>query len=287
MHKVKPKSSEKKAIKLSDFETSPKGEIIDKIHTEKLLLENVETISMLQDMLYAQDKYALLIIFQAMDTAGKDGAIKHVMSGLNPQGTQVHNFKQPSAEEIDHDYLWRAHKNLPERGRIGIFNRSYYEEVLVVRVHDLIKNERIPEEFVHKNIWKDRFKQICDFERYLYENGTIILKFFLHISKEEQKKRLLERINNKSKNWKFSEADLNERKFWDDYQSAYQDAINGTNTDFAPWYIIPSDKKWYARLMISNTIIKTLKSLKLAYPKIDGAHKKMLKTYEEDLLKNE
>ena len=222
----------------------------------------------LQDMLYAQDRYSLLVIFQAMDTAGKDGAIKHVMSGLNPQGTSVHSFKQPSAEELNHDYLWRASKHLPERGQIGIFNRSYYEEVLVVKVHDLIEKQRIPSEFINEHIWNQRYRQITEFEKYLYKNGCVIIKFFLHISKEEQKRRLLARIEDKSKNWKFSEADIKERSFWEKYQKCYEDAIAATSGKYAPWYVIPSDKKWFARLLISMVIVQNLENLKLSYPRV-------------------
>ena len=220
-----------------------------------------------------------------MDTAGKDGAIKHVMSGLNPQSTHVHSFKQPSAEELNHDYLWRASGNLPERGQIGIFNRSYYEEVLIVRVHELIKNQQIPEEFITKNIWKDRFRQIREFERYLYENGTVIIKFFLHISKEEQKKRLLERIDEKSKNWKFSPGDIKEREFWKEYQDCYEDAVKETSSKYAPWFIIPSDKKWVTRLLVSEIIVKTMESLNLFYPVISKKQREALKARELKLLK--
>jgi polyphosphate:nucleotide phosphotransferase, PPK2 family len=271
-------------FKLSDIKPDQTGKYASKDEAERQLVQNVQLMEEFQSKLYAQDKYALLIIFQAMDTAGKDGTIKHVMSGLNPQGTHVHSFKQPSAEELDHDYLWRAVKNLPERGTIGIFNRSYYEEVLVVRVHDLIKKQQIPKEFITDNIWKDRFRQIRDFERYLYENGIITLKFFLHISKEEQKKRLLERIDDKMKNWKFSTADMHEREYWNDYQHCYQEAMAETNTKQAPWYIIPSDKKWFARLMVSEVIVKTMESLKLEYPIIDKEQEKVLNDCKQNLL---
>jgi PPK2 family polyphosphate:nucleotide phosphotransferase len=272
-------------LKLSEIKTKPSGKLVAKDKADEQIAENVLRMAELQSKLYAQDKYSLLIIFQAMDTAGKDGAISHVMSGLNPQASHVHSFKQPSAEELDHDYLWRASKNLPERGRIGIFNRSYYEEVLVVRVHDLLKNEQIPNELITKNIWKDRFRQIRDYEQYLHENGTIILKFFLHISKEEQKQRLLDRINDKSKNWKFSANDLTERKYWKEYMHCYQEAIKETSTKLSPWYIIPSDKKWYARLMISKIIVKTMESLKLEYPAVSKEQEKELKDSKQALLK--
>ncbi len=280
----KYKVAHNSGFKLSDIKTNQTGKFNSKDEAENQLVENVERMSMLQGKLYAQDKYALLIIFQAMDTAGKDGTIKHVMSGLNPQATYVHSFKQPSVEELNHDYLWRASKNLPDRGLIGIFNRSYYEEVLVVRVHDLVKNQQIPKEFITKDIWKNRFRQIRDFERYLFENGTIILKFFLHISKEEQKKRLLERIDDKTKNWKFSAADIYERQYWEEYQHSYQEALSETSTKHAPWYIIPADKKWFARLLVSEAIVKTMTSLKLEYPAISKEQEEELKKCEQKLL---
>ncbi|MDP4208184.1 MAG: polyphosphate kinase 2 family protein [Bacteroidota bacterium] len=274
-------------FKLSDIETDQTGKFDSKDEAERQLAQNVQRMEELQSKLYAQDKYALLIIFQAMDTAGKDGAIKHVMSGLNPQGTHVHSFKQPSAEELDHDYLWRAVKNLPERGTIGIFNRSYYEDVLVVRVHDLVKTQQIPKEFITDDIWKDRFRQIRDFERYLYENGIITLKFFLHISKDEQKKRLLERIDDRIKNWKFSTADIHEREYWNDYQRCYQETIAETSTKQAPWYVIPSDKKWFARLMVSEVIVKTLELLRLEYPFVSKEQEKILNECRQNLLNEE
>ncbi len=273
-------------LKLSGIKTDQTGQFDSKEDAEKKLVENVQRMTEIQSKLYAQDKYAVLIIFQAMDTAGKDGAIKHVMSGLNPQGTHVHSFKQPSVEELDHDYLWRATKNLPERGLIGIFNRSYYEDVLVVRVHDLIKNQQIPDEFITENIWKDRFRQIRDYERYLFENGIVTIKFFLHISKETQKERLLDRIDDKAKNWKFSAADLTERQYWDDYQRYYQDAINETSTKQAPWYVIPADKKWFARLMISEVIVKTMESLNLEYPTISKQQEEVLKGCKQKLMES-
>jgi PPK2 family polyphosphate:nucleotide phosphotransferase len=272
-----------KKIKLSDFDPKFSANIKTKEIAEKKLKKNIKTMSELQDKFYAFDKYSLLIIFQAMDAAGKDGAIKHVMSGLNPQGTQVFSFKQPSTEELDHDYLWRTTKALPERGRIGIFNRSYYEEVLVVKVHDLVKNEKIPEELISKNVWKDRYEQIRNFEKHLYQNGTIILKFFLNVSKDEQKNRFLQRLDTPSKNWKFSASDLTERKLWDEYQQCYQDAINETSAKHAPWFIISADKKWFARLAISEIIITTLKKLKMEYPKLDEEQTKNLELYKEQL----
>ena len=271
-------------LKLSDIKTDQNGKISSKEDGERLLAENTEKMAELQDKLYAQDKYSLLIIFQAMDTAGKDGAIKHVMSGLNPQGTHVHSFKRPSDEELDHDYLWRASKNLPERGLIGIFNRSYYEDVLVVRVHDLLKNSQLPKEFITDDIWKNRFRQIRDYEQYLHENGTVILKFFLHISKEEQKERLLGRIDDKTKNWKFEAGDLTEREYWDEYQRCYQEAISETSTRHAPWFVIPADKKWFARLMVSEVIVKTMESLNPEFPTISKEQADILKDCKRKLM---
>jgi len=271
-------------FKLSDIKTDFTGKIDSKEEGAKLLAANIEQMDVLQSKLYAQDKYAILIIFQAMDTAGKDGAIKHVMKGLNPQATCVHSFKQPSAEELDHDYLWRASKNLPERGQIGIFNRSYYEEVLVVKVHDLLKSQQIPMEFITKDIWEKRYRQIRDFEKYLTENGVIVLKFFLHISKEEQKNRLLARIDDKSKNWKFSAADIKEREYWKDYQQCYQEAIQATSTKYAPWYVVPADKKWFSRLVISEVIDQTLAGLNLEYPEVDQEQKAILEEYKQKLM---
>jgi PPK2 family polyphosphate:nucleotide phosphotransferase len=259
----------KSKINLSKYPTDFSGDFKSKKEAVKILKKNIERMTELQAKLYAQDKYSLLIIFQAMDAAGKDGTIKHVMSGLNPQGTQVSSFKQPSKEELDHGYLWRINKALPERGRIGIFNRSHYEEVLVVRVHDLIKYQKIPDKFNNKNIWKQRYEQINNFEEYLYENGIVVIKFFLHISKEEQKKRFLERIEDQAKNWKFSSGDIEERKYWDEYQKVYQEAIFATSKKNSPWYIIPADKKWFARLAVSEIIVREMKKLKPDYPKLN------------------
>lgn len=273
-----------KKFNLLKIKTDYTAGIDSKEKAEKLLKQNIEKMAELQDKLYAQDKYSLLIIFQAMDAAGKDGAIKHVMSGLNPQGTQVYSFKQPSKEELDHGYLWRIQKAVPERGRIGIFNRSHYEEVLIVRVHNLIRFQQIPEELIDDDIWDKRFKQINDFERYLYENGTVIIKFFLNISKEEQRKRFLSRIEDPSKNWKFSAADVDERKYWDDYMTAYQEAIAATSTKYAPWYIVPADKKWFARLVVSEVIIQTMKRLNPDYPKLSDEQISQLQKCKEILL---
>jgi PPK2 family polyphosphate:nucleotide phosphotransferase len=241
----------------------------DKPRAQEVLETGIEALSSLQDMLYAQDKWAILLIFQAMDAAGKDGAIKHVMSGINPQGCQVASFKAPSAEDLDHDYLWRIQKYLPERGRIGIFNRSYYEEVLVVRVHpELLQKQKLPPRLVGKKIWDHRYEDIRDFERYLSRNGILIRKFFLHVSRQEQKRRFLERLENPAKNWKFSSADLKERAFWRDYMDAYEELIRETATESAPWYIVPADNKWFTRLVVASAVIDALGSLNLAYPKV-------------------
>lgn len=274
----------KKKMNLSDFPTEDTGKFKSKKEAEKLMQKNISKMAELQDMLYAHNKYSLLIIFQAMDAAGKDGAIKHVMSGVNPQGTQVFSFKQPSAEEMDHDYLWRINKSLPERGRIGIFNRSYYEEVLVVRVHDALKRSQLPEKFITDSIWEDRFRQLRDYEKYLYENGTIILKFFLHISKDEQKRRFLKRLEDPTKNWKFSSSDLKERAKWEDYQKVYEDALSGTSTKSGYWYVIPMNHKWFGRLVISEIIVQTLKDLDMEYPKMSEEQTKNLNVYKEALM---
>ena len=255
-------------VELDNHPTDHSGGYTDKKMAVADLAKNIERLTELQDILYAQNVHSLLIIFQAMDAAGKDGAIKHVMSGLNPQGCQVTSFKQPSSEEIDHDFLWRCQKAMPERGRIGIFNRSHYEEVLVVRVHSgILQLQQLPDKVKNdKFIWKKRFRQIRDWEQHLTENGTHVLKFFLHVSKEEQKKRFLERIDIPEKNWKFSAGDAKERVFWDDYMNAYEDAMEETSTDHAPWYVIPADKKWFTRLAISEVIVQKLESLKMSYP---------------------
>lgn len=272
-------------INLSKIPTDDTHKLADKSDANKMIEENIERMQELQNRLYASDKYSLLLIFQAMDAAGKDSTIKHVMSGLNPQGTQVFSFKKPSEEELDHGYLWRINKALPERGRIGIFNRSHYEEVLVVRVHDLIKYQKLPKELMTNDIWQKRFEQINNFEKYLHENGTVILKFFLHVSKEEQKKRFLERIEDKSKNWKFAEADLKEREYWNDYQKCYQEAITATSKDYAPWYIVPADKKWFTRLLVSEIIVKKLESLNLMYPELSKDQLEVLEKCKQQLLK--
>lgn len=255
-------------INLPEFDTGETGDYESKKKAKKDLKNNILEMKKLQSKLYAEDKYSVLILFQAMDAAGKDSTIKHVMSGVNPQGTSVVSFKQPSSEELKHDYLWRCNKALPERGRIGIFNRSYYEEVLVVRVHDLISQQKIPVELIPTDIWKERYRQIADYEKYLYENGTVIIKFFLHVSKEEQKKRFLSRIDKASKNWKFSASDLKERKYWDEYRKCYEEALSATSKKHAPWYIIPADHKWYMRLLVSSIIVETMSKMPINYPKL-------------------
>jgi PPK2 family polyphosphate:nucleotide phosphotransferase len=267
-----------KKIKLNRLDPGFSGQYKSKEEAEEKLSADIEALSTLQDVLYAQDAYSLLLIFQAMDAAGKDGIIKHIMSGVNPQGCQVYSFKTPSQEELDHDYLWRSMKALPERGRIGIFNRSYYEEVLIVRVHpEILNGQRIPEkEKEDRNLWENRYHDINCIERYLTRNGAVILKFFLHVSKKEQKKRFLERIDKSEKNWKFSFGDIKERERWDDYMEAYQDMLNATSTKWAPWYVIPADKKWYTRIAVAEIVVSTLKSLKLRYPEISEIHKREL-----------
>lgn len=280
--KFRARNGEK--IKLSKIDTNYSNKFESKDEAADLLKENIKKMAELHDKLYASGKYSLLIIFQAMDAAGKDSVIKHVMSGLNPQGTQVFSFKEPATEELNHDYMWRTNKSLPERGRIGIFNRSYYEEVLIVRVHNLIRAQKIPTELITKDIWEKRFEQIKNFEKYLYENGTCIIKFFLHVSKEEQAKRFLERINDPAKNWKFSIGDLEERKYWNDYMKCYEEALAATSTKLAPWHIIPADKKWFARLAISEIIIETMGKLDLKYPKVSEEQKNILEKCKSQLL---
>lgn len=258
-------------VSLKDFHPAAHDGFKNKDEAAEKLRADIESLRELQDIFYAADTYSLLIVFQALDAAGKDGAIKHVMSGLNPQGCQVASFKSPSAREIDHDYLWRSNLFLPERGNIGIFNRSYYEEVLVVRVHpEILASQKLPEGLKKDGIWKRRFREINNFEEYLNDNGTKIVKFFLNVSKEEQKKRFLERISNPDKNWKLSPADVKERGFWDDYQHAYEEMLAHTSTENAPWYVVPADHKWFTRAVIADVLVKTLKSLRFQYPKLDG-----------------
>jgi PPK2 family polyphosphate:nucleotide phosphotransferase len=256
-----------------------------KTRAKEVLASGVMALAELQDKLYAQDKWAVLLIFQAMDAAGKDGAIKHVMSGVNPQGCQVYSFKSPSAEDLDHDYLWRCMRCLPNRGHIGIFNRSYYEEVLVVRVHpEFLAKAKLPPKLVGKSIWEERFEDIRNFEQYLARNGVVVRKFFLHVSKKEQKQRFLGRIEDPLKNWKFSSNDASERDYWDDYMKAYEEMIQETSTKHAPWYVVPADNKWFTRVVVAAAVIETLASLDLAYPQVDNSKLKELATAKKKLL---
>ena len=268
-----------------DYDTGYTNEYVNKDDAKKQLKKGVKQLAKYQDVLYAQNVYSLLLVFQAMDAAGKDSTIKHVMSGINPQGCQVSSFKQPSAEELDHDYLWRYVRGLPERGRIGIFNRSYYEEVLVVRVHpEILQNQQLPvKQKENPNIWQQRFEQINNFEKYLTDNGTVVLKFFLNVSLEEQRSRFLDRINRPEKNWKFSASDVKERKFWQDYMKAYEAVFNHTSTEYAPWYIIPADHKWFARLAVADIINHQLGQMDLHYPQVSEQHRQELLKAKEML----
>jgi PPK2 family polyphosphate:nucleotide phosphotransferase len=276
-----------KKFRLKDHDPADTAKLHSQERAEELLAKGVLRMAELQDKLYAQNRWGLLLVFQAMDAAGKDGVIKHVMSGVNPQGCQVYSFKTPSTEELDHDFLWRNMKCLPERGRIGIFNRSYYEEVLVVRVHpDILANERIPAPLVTKNIWEERFQDICSFERYLSRNGFVIRKFFLNVSKKEQKRRFLDRLQQPEKNWKFSAADLHERERWDDYMQAYEEMIAHTSTPGAPWFVVPADNKWLTRLAVAAAIVDALDELDLSYPKMDPQKRKELEAARKMLFKN-
>jgi PPK2 family polyphosphate:nucleotide phosphotransferase len=270
---------------LKDFDTADTGGFRDKHAAQSVLEDGVACLSHLQEKLYAQDRWALLLIFQAVDAAGKDGVIKHVMSGVNPQGCDVHSFKSPSYEELNHDYLWRIHKNVPEHGKIGIFNRSYYEEVLVVRVHPtFLRAQKLPDSLITRHIWDERYEDINAFERYLTRNGVVIRKFFLHVSRQEQKKRFLERLEDSKKNWKFSMADVQERAFWKDYQEAYEEAIQHTATKYAPWYVVPADNKWFTRLVVAAAALDALNSLNLAFPDVVKAKKKELQAVRASLL---
>lgn len=256
-------------VRLKSIDTDSTGSYESKETAQKHLKKGIEELRRMQEMLYAQDQQALLLVFQAMDGAGKDSTIEHVMSGVNPQGCQVFSFKAPSPEELDHDFLWRTAKCLPERGRIGIFNRSYYEETLVVRVHpEFLDKQRLPRELATDRIWDHRFEDIRNWEKYLTRNGTVIRKFYLHVSRDEQKRRFLARLEEPEKNWKFQAGDVKERALWDDYQRAYEDMLGSTSTTYAPWHIIPADHKWFARLAVADIIIDTLRSMKLHYPKI-------------------
>jgi PPK2 family polyphosphate:nucleotide phosphotransferase len=266
-----------KDFRLKDFDPAETGKLHSKDRAQELLEKGISQMAELQNKLYAEDRWALLIIFQAMDAAGKDGAIKHVMSGVNPQGCQVYSFKTPSSEELDHDYLWRTMQRVPERGHIGIFNRSYYEEVLIVRVHPAVLHaERIPPSLLGKSLWEERFEDIAAFERYLGRNGVVVRKFFLNLSKNEQKKRFLERLDTPQKNWKFSAGDIHEREYWDDYMHAYEEMIRGTSSQHAPWYVVPADNKWFTRVVVAAAIVETLEELNLAYPKLDPKERKPL-----------
>jgi PPK2 family polyphosphate:nucleotide phosphotransferase len=274
-----------KKISLKDYDPGWTGNIKDKSEAANLLEDGVKELAKQQDKLYAQDTYSLLMVFQAMDAAGKDGTIRHVMSGVNPQGCQVFSFKSPSAEERDHDYLWRTMKALPERGRIGIHNRSYYEEVLVARVHpEILASQQLPEDRKRDGVWKRRFEQICNFEHYLVDNGIMVLKFYLNVSKKEQKRRFIERIDLDDKNWKFSMNDAKERVFWKDYMHAYEDVFTHTSTKLAPWYIIPADNKWFMRLAVAAITYQTLENLDLKYPVLTKEKKQELLEAKKVLL---
>jgi PPK2 family polyphosphate:nucleotide phosphotransferase len=275
-----------KKFHLKDIDPKDTGKLDSDEEAKELLAEGVKLMSDMQEKLYAQDRWSLLLIFQAMDAAGKDGTIKHVMSGINPQGCRVNSFKSPSSLDLNHDFLWRSNIALPERGQIGIFNRSYYEEVLVVRVHkEMLKAQRIPASLVTRHIWKERFQDINAYERYLTRNGVVIRKFFLHVSKSEQKKRFLSRLDESAKNWKFSAADLKERSYWDDYANAYEEMIRNTATRHSPWYVVPADNKWFTHLVVAGAIIETLDSLGLGFPEITAEQRKTLQEARKVLKK--
>jgi PPK2 family polyphosphate:nucleotide phosphotransferase len=277
-------------FRLGDLDPGDTGQLRqeDKPRAKEALQTGVAALAELQSMLYAQDHWSLLLVFQAMDAAGKDGAIKHVMSGVNPQGCQVASFKAPSAEELDHDYLWRCNRNLPERGRIGIFNRSYYEEVLVLRVHRaLLEKQKLPPQRITKDIWDERYRDIRAYERYLNANGVVVRKFFLNVSRAEQKRRFLERIDNPEKNWKFSAADARERTYWDEYMKAYDDAIRETSTPESPWFVVPADNKWFTRIVVAAAVIETLDSLGLQYPSVGKERLKELAAVRKTLMKED
>jgi len=274
-----------KEFRLADVDPADTWKIKSKEHAQKFLEEGIERLRELQDKLYAQNQWAILLIFQAMDAAGKDSTIKHVMSGVNPQGCQVYSFKAPSAEELAHDFLWRTNRRLPERGHIGIFNRSYYEETLVVRVHpELLARENLPRPLADKHIWRRRYEDINALERYLAHDGIVVRKFFLHVSKEEQRRRFLCRLEEPEKHWKFSEADLAERRRWGAYCRAYQETIRHTATDHSPWYVVPADHKWFTRIVVAEIIVDTLESLNLQYPRVDAARRKELEIARKILL---
>ena len=263
-------------VHLKDFPTQGGDDLNKKKTINEKMPDNIRKMAALQEKLYAQNRHGLLIVLQAMDAAGKDGTIKHVMSGLNPQGTQVTSFKAPSSEELDHDYLWRISKALPRRGEIGIFNRSHYEDVIVARVHDLVSGSQLPQELVTPEIWEKRYRQIRDFERYLGENGIKVVKIFLHVSKEEQRERLLDRISQPDKNWKFNSGDIDERRYWDQYQKAYEHLLNHTSTPKAPWYVVPADRKWFARYLVSEIVLDALQGIDPQFPELSDKEKAML-----------
>jgi PPK2 family polyphosphate:nucleotide phosphotransferase len=272
-------------FRLKDWDPAATTGVKSKQHAQEILDAREGVLNRLQEKLYAQDRWAVLVVLQGLDAAGKDGVIKHVMSGVNPQGCEVHSFKAPSNEELDHEYLWRSHKCIPPRGKIGIFNRSHYEEVLVVRVHPtVLRAEKLPDEMITKHIWDERYEDINAFEQYLTRNGVVIRKFFLHISKEEQKRRFLERLEDPKKNWKFSMADVTERAFWKDYQEAYEEIIQNTATKHAPWFVVPADNKWFTRLIVASAIIEALDELHLSFPDVDKAKKKELGAVRKSLL---
>jgi PPK2 family polyphosphate:nucleotide phosphotransferase len=272
-------------FRLKDWDPADTTGVKNKQHAQNILDAREGLLNHLQEKLYAQDRWAVLVVLQGLDAAGKDGVIKHVMSGVNPQGCEVHAFKSPSNEELDHEYLWRSHKCIPARGKIGIFNRSHYEEVLVVRVHPaLLRAEKLPDEMITKHIWDQRYEDINAFERYLTRNGVVIRKFFLHISMEEQKRRFLERLEDPKKNWKFSMADVTERAFWKDYQEAYEEMIQNTATKHAPWFVVPADNKWFTRLIVASAIIEALDELHLSFPDVDKAKKKELEAVRRSLI---
>ena len=272
-------------FRLKDIDPADTGDLKSEAEAKELLVKGIAKMAELQDKLYAQNCWSLLLVIQALDAAGKDGIVKHVMSGMNPQGCEVSSFKQPSAEELDHDYLWRAQRRSPERGKIGIFNRSYYEEVLVVRVHpEILKSQQLPPTLIGENIWKERYQDMCEYERYLSRNGVVTRKFFLHLSKKEQKRRFMARLDQPEKNWKFSAADVRERRFWDDYQHAYEEMIRHTATKRAPWYVVPADNKWFTRVVVAAAVVEALEQLDLHYPVVEGDKLKELLEARAELL---
>src|SRR5579862_7518414 len=275
-----------KHFRLKDFDPADTGEWKSEDDAKDQVQKDIARMADLQAKLYAQDHWSVLVILQALDAAGKDGTIKHVMSGVNPEGCEVHSFKAPSETELQHDFLWRTTRHLPERGHIGIFNRSYYEEVLIVRVHsEILQQEKLPPSLVTKKIWEERFQDIHDFERHMARNGTVIRKFFLHLSKKEQRKRFLSRLDETEKNWKFSAADIRERKYWDDYQKAYEEMIRHTASKHAPWYVVPADNKWFTHLVVAAAIVETLEDLDPSFPKVDAAKRKEIQAAGKERLK--